>query len=263
MAQQGRNEASKIGSLEIKEDRSSRSRSNGTTTLQELFNRSTRQRSNNSEEVSSSPLRIPPGHSTSSPTLELYRTAMRQRRSRLRYINPKGELDYYIPTKADLESPRRLELLCDRIREIDLISESPHLTGGEIRRASNSFSEPKLLQELAQLRAPDQKRKSGILFCLKRWICFPWGRVQADKAGKKTKSSRKRGGKIEEALPDMEISSPMMPEDERSTDLCNRISTRHSSDLTLYPSSTESSPSDSHECWKGIPKVCLGKGKID
>lgn len=124
--------------------------------------------------------------------------------------------------------------------------------------------QPKLLQELAlaQLRKPDQKRRSGILFCLKvrmrillsiywsdipcvllaiyrkvialkewyknkgllfnfsfsyfqRWIRFPWGRVRADKAGKKTKSSssstaRKRGGKIEELLPDMEISSPVM-----------------------------------------------------
>ncbi|KAM7485881.1 hypothetical protein LguiA_001890 [Lonicera macranthoides] len=116
--------------------------------------------------------------------------------------------DHYIPTKADLQSPQRLELLCERLREIDLISGSPRETGGEIRRG-NRFSKPNLLLELAQLNAAatpapapapvPEKKRSGILFSLKDGcFSFLWGRKQADKA------------ELEDELPDMEISSPKM-----------------------------------------------------
>ncbi|KAM7485885.1 hypothetical protein LguiA_001894 [Lonicera macranthoides] len=176
------------GSFEIEKDEGSTSTTPPKSpTLQELFNRSTRQGTKNSEEASSSSLRIPQGHSADSPTLELYHIAMGQRSSRL-----------------------RLELLCERLREIDLISGSPCETGGEIRRG-NRFSKPNLLLELAQLNAAaapapapapapvTEKKRSGILFSLKDGcFSFLWGRKQADKA------------ELEDKLPDMQISSPKM-----------------------------------------------------
>ncbi|KAM7485928.1 hypothetical protein LguiA_001937 [Lonicera macranthoides] len=174
MAQQKKGQRPKHGTLEIEKEEglTISARPSKSSTLEDLFSKCTGRRSNDSEEVSLSPLRILPGHSAGSPTVELYRIARHERPSRLRYINSEGELDYCIPTKADLESLRRLELLCQRLREIDLIFESPSETSGEIRRGS-SFS------------------KSGC-------FSFLWARKCAEKA------------ELEDELTDMEISSPKM-----------------------------------------------------
>ncbi|KAM7488973.1 hypothetical protein LguiB_026457 [Lonicera macranthoides] len=226
--QQKKGQRPKHGTLEIENEEGSTTsaRPSKSSTLEDLFGKCTGRRSNDSEEVSLSPLRIPPGHSDGSPTMELYCIARHERPSRLRYLTPK---DYYIPTKADLESPRRLELLCQRLREIDLISESPRETGGEIRRGS-SFSKPDLLVELAGLTTTE-KTGSGKLFFLKGCFCFPLGRTRASSSSSSTaeercgeKNKRPKSGcfsflwarkcadkaELEDELTDIEISSPKM-----------------------------------------------------
>ncbi|KAM7460269.1 hypothetical protein LguiA_001994 [Lonicera macranthoides] len=245
LRQQKKGQRPKHGTLEIEKEVGSTTsaRPSKSSTLEDLFSKCTGRRSNDSEEVSLSPLRIPPGHSAGSPTVELYRIARHERPSRLRYINAEGELDYYIPTKADLESPRRLELLCQRLREIDLISESPRETGGEIRRGS-SFSKPDLLVELAGLTTATEKTGSGKLFFLKGCFCFTWGRTQASSSSSSTAQERrgeklkhwKSGcfsflwarkcadkGELEDELTDMEISSPKMSGDIPSAKSSGRL----------------------------------------
>ncbi|KAM7485954.1 hypothetical protein LguiA_001963 [Lonicera macranthoides] len=231
LRQQKKGQRPKHGTLEIEKEVGSTTsaRPSKSSTLEDLFSKCTGRRSNDSEEVSLSPLRIPPGHSAGSPTVELYRIARHERPSRLRYINAEGELDYYIPTKADLESPRRLELLCQRLREIDLISESPRETGAGLtttektgsgklfflknvhNRAAFAFhgAEHELLPLLLQLLRSDvgkkiKRPKSGC-------FSFLWARKCADKA------------ELEDELTNMEISSPKMSGDVLSAKSSGRL----------------------------------------
>ncbi|KAM7485949.1 hypothetical protein LguiA_001958 [Lonicera macranthoides] len=85
-SQQKKGQRPKHGTLEIEKEEGSTisARPSKSSTLEDLFSKCTGRRSNDSEEVSLSPLRIPPGHSAGSPTVELYRIARHERPSQLR-----------------------------------------------------------------------------------------------------------------------------------------------------------------------------------